>query len=108
MPERNKLTARELAVVTVVSIGRSNREIAAQLGVSEGTVKRHLGNVMLKWNAANRTEVAVQAVLRGVVGSADRQGVRSESGVCPLCGQSIEVDPSTLGSMPEECEVHGG
>ncbi len=105
MAERNELTARELTVVTLVSVGRSNPEIASRLGVSQGTVKRHLSNVMLKWNATTRTEVAVQAVLRGLVGSSDRRAMQSEAGVCPLCGQAVAVEPSTERGPPEKCEV---
>lgn len=105
MAERNQLTARELTIVTLVSIGRSNPEIASRLGVSQGTVKRHLSNVMLKWDATTRTEVAVQAVLRGLVGSSDRRLVQSEAGKCPLCGQAIAGEPSTERRPPDECEV---
>ncbi len=105
MAERNELTARELTIVTLVSIGRSNPEIASRLGVSQGTVKRHLSNVMLKWDATTRTEVAVQAVLRGLVGSSDRRTVQSEAGVCPLCGQAVALEPLAERRPSDECEV---
>ena len=104
MAERNELTARELAVVEFVSLARGNPYISAQLGVSEGTVKRHLANVMIKWNASNRTEVAVQAILRGVVRSAHLQRGPEEAVVCPLCGQSVPVDPPRQDESPQECE----
>jgi DNA-binding NarL/FixJ family response regulator len=52
------LTAREIEVVHAIRIGRSNKVIAFELGMSEGTVKAHVHNIMRKIGAANRTEVA--------------------------------------------------
>ena len=55
------ITARELEILTLVARGFSNREIAAQLFVSENTVKTHCARVFDKLGAARRT----QAVQRG-------------------------------------------
>lgn len=55
------ITARELEVLTLVARGLSNREIAAQLFVSENTVKTHCARAFDKLGAARRT----QAVQRG-------------------------------------------
>jgi two-component system, NarL family, response regulator LiaR len=55
------ITARELEILTLVARGLSNREIAAQLFVSENTVKTHCARAFDKLGAARRT----QAVLRG-------------------------------------------
>jgi NarL family two-component system response regulator LiaR len=55
------ITARELEILTLVARGFSNREIAAQLFVSENTVKTHCARAFDKLGAARRT----QAVLRG-------------------------------------------
>jgi LuxR family transcriptional regulator, maltose regulon positive regulatory protein len=55
------LTARELEVLRLVAAGRSNRQIAAQLFVTVGTVKTHVHTVSGKLGAANR----VEAVARG-------------------------------------------
>jgi NarL family two-component system response regulator LiaR len=55
------ITARELEVLTMVSRGFSNREIATQLFVSENTVKTHCARAFDKLGAARRT----QAVQRG-------------------------------------------
>ncbi|SBW15205.1 LuxR family transcriptional regulator [Brucella sp. 10RB9215] len=52
------LTAREVEVVHAIRLGRSNKVIAYELGMSEGTVKAHVHNIMKKIGAANRTEVA--------------------------------------------------
>ncbi len=55
------ITARELETLTLVARGLSNREIAAQLFVSENTVKTHCARAFDKLGAARRT----QAVQRG-------------------------------------------
>ena len=57
-------------MVRLVVAGRSNNQIAARLGVSLATVKRHLANVMLKWECHNRTQVAVAAIAAGALVSA--------------------------------------
>jgi DNA-binding NarL/FixJ family response regulator len=64
---RRPLTSREKQVVRLVVAGRSNNQIAARLGVSLATVKRHLANVMLKWECHNRTQVAVAAIAAGAL-----------------------------------------
>ncbi|MFI5611762.1 response regulator [Amycolatopsis sp. NPDC051903] len=53
------LTAREREVAVAVAEGASNAAIAAELGLSEATVKVHLGRIMSKVEAANRTQVAI-------------------------------------------------
>jgi ATP/maltotriose-dependent transcriptional regulator MalT len=55
------ITARELEILTLIARGLSNREIAAQLFVSENTVKTHCSRAFDKLGAARRT----QAVQRG-------------------------------------------
>ena len=52
------LTARELEVLRLVAAGRSNREIAAQLVISEHTVARHLQNIFGKLDVSSRTAAA--------------------------------------------------
>lgn len=69
-PERaphEPLTERELAVVRLVALGRTNDEVAAELYVTVATVKTHLGNVQRKLSARNRVEVAAWAWRTGVV-----------------------------------------
>jgi two-component system NarL family response regulator len=61
------LTRREVDVLRLVVRGLSNEEIAAELHLSEGTVKKYLGNVMAKFHLKNRVQVAVHAVRHGVV-----------------------------------------
>ncbi len=62
--DRRVLTVREAAVAELVAKGMTNAEIAAVLNVSLATAKRHLNNIMIKWNCANRTQVAVEAIRR--------------------------------------------
>ncbi len=52
------LTAREAEVLALLEQGRPNKVIAYELGLSENTVKVHVGRILRKLNAANRTAVA--------------------------------------------------
>lgn len=52
------LTRRELDVLRLVARGRTNRAIAAELVISEGTVKYHVNNILRKLRAGNRAEAA--------------------------------------------------
>ena len=62
-PLPEPLSERELEVLQLVANGRSNREIAAQLFVTLGTVKKHLNNIYGKLGVARRTEAVAQARL---------------------------------------------
>jgi DNA-binding NarL/FixJ family response regulator len=64
---RDALTARELEVLRLVTDGRRNKEIAAELGISENTAKYHLRNILEKLHAESRTEVAARAIREGLV-----------------------------------------
>jgi DNA-binding NarL/FixJ family response regulator len=55
------LTARELEVVRLIAQGHSNTEIAAQLFVSEATVKTHINHIFPKLGARDRSQVIVKA-----------------------------------------------
>lgn len=67
MSDGHRLTARELAVVTLAAQGCTNPEIAGQLLISRRTVHRHLANAMAKCGTVNRTELAGLALLCGWV-----------------------------------------
>lgn len=61
-----RLTPREQEVAGLVSAGLMNKQIAAQLGVSEITVKLHRGNLMKKMEAKSLAELVVMAELLGI------------------------------------------
>ncbi len=61
------LTTRELEVLRLVANGLSNSEIAAQMVVSENTVKGHVSNILSKLHLADRTQAAVYAWKQGLV-----------------------------------------
>jgi LuxR family maltose regulon positive regulatory protein len=55
------LTSRELEVLQMLAAGRSNQAIAAELVVTMDTVKKHVGHILGKLGAANRTEAVARA-----------------------------------------------
>ncbi|GGU02081.1 hypothetical protein GCM10010272_54030 [Streptomyces lateritius] len=74
------LTDRELDVVRLVAVTRTNAEIAAELFVSLSTVKTHLSRAQLKPDARNRVEIAAWAWQSGTRNLTD--GARR--GGCPV------------------------
>ena len=64
---RERLTAREREVLELIAHGRSNKRIALELGISEKTVKAHVGRVLAKLGVADRTQAALLAVREGLV-----------------------------------------
>jgi len=63
----NALTERETEVLRTIVAGKSNKEIAAALFISEATVKTHINNLLSKLGAADRTQAARIALQRGIV-----------------------------------------
>jgi DNA-binding NarL/FixJ family response regulator len=63
----SNLSKRELEVISLVGKGLSNKEIASQLHLVEGTVKVHVTNILAKLHAADRTQAILVAVKRGLV-----------------------------------------
>jgi DNA-binding NarL/FixJ family response regulator len=61
------LTPRETEVLRLIAAGKSNKEIASALFVTEGTIKLHVNHLLRKLKVSGRTEAISQAVLRGIV-----------------------------------------
>ena len=68
-PRAGGLTPRELEVLRLVAVGESNREIAAELVVSEHTVARHLQNIFAKLGVSSRTAASAFAFAHNLVPS---------------------------------------
>jgi ATP/maltotriose-dependent transcriptional regulator MalT len=58
----NGLTKREHQILAVAATGATNAEIAAELVIAPGTVKKHLDNIYGKLGAANRTEAVTRTL----------------------------------------------
>ena len=65
--EPERLTRREHDVLELIARGQSNKRIALELGISEKTVKAHVGHVLAKLGVADRTQAALLAVREGLV-----------------------------------------
>jgi two-component system, NarL family, response regulator LiaR len=61
------LTPRELEVLTSIARGRSNQEIAAELVISEPTVRMHVANILSKLHLADRTQAAIYALQKNLI-----------------------------------------
>jgi DNA-binding NarL/FixJ family response regulator len=61
------LTERELEVLSLVGHGRSNKEIATDLGITERTARTHVSNILGKLDLQSRTQAALYAVERKLV-----------------------------------------
>ncbi len=64
---RMQVTPRELSALRLMADGRSNKEIASTLGITERTVKTHLGHLFEKLGVTSRTEAVKVATRRGLV-----------------------------------------
>ncbi len=67
------LTERETKVLSLVSRGLTNQEIADMLGISERTVRTHVGNILSKLHLANRTQAALYALRKGLTSLDSKQ-----------------------------------
>ena len=66
-PEAVSLTERETEVLHMVAQGRSNRQIAEGLAISEATVRTHVSKILAKLNLGSRTQAALYALREGLV-----------------------------------------
>jgi len=61
------LSEREIEVLKLVAKGNANKEIAAELSITDSTVKTHVSSIFQKLNARDRTDAVMQAVKRGII-----------------------------------------
>lgn len=66
-PAAQGLTARELEVLTLVAQGKSNQEIADELGLSRRTVERHVGDILSRLGVTSRSAAAAMAIRNRLV-----------------------------------------
>jgi DNA-binding NarL/FixJ family response regulator len=66
--ETEPLTPRESEVLELMKLGRTNREIAADLVISLGTAKNHVEHIMAKLGVSDRTQAVVKALELGILG----------------------------------------
>ena len=63
----DQLTARELEILRLIAKGNANKEIAAQLSIREDTVKSHVGSILDKLGANDRTHAVTIGLQRGII-----------------------------------------
>ncbi len=116
-PQRpHNLSARELDVVKLTAIGKTNAEIAQELFISIGTVKTHLASVQAKLDARNRVEIAAWAWESRLVGqSRTPHPVRGRKQSCPRPEKNpgheenppVHPRAGTRGLWPEALHLRG-
>jgi DNA-binding NarL/FixJ family response regulator len=74
-----ELTTRELEILRLVGAGKSNKEIAAELQISERTARTHVSNILGKLDLTSRTQAALWAVRQGLVQVGTEQEPRRRS-----------------------------
>jgi DNA-binding NarL/FixJ family response regulator len=100
------LTGREREVLAELARGRSNREIARALGVSEKTVKAHVSSILAKLGVQDRTQAALLAVRHEIVGlqASPRRATVNSAGPRPASrvprGASAPPDARYYGENP--------
>lgn len=62
---KKDISATERKIITLVSRGLANKEIASELSLSEGTVRNYLSNILEKLNLRDRTQLAIWAIQSG-------------------------------------------
>ena len=61
------LTPREISVLKLIAVGNANKEIAAQLNISEESVKGYVKNILMKLSANDRTHAVTIGLKRGII-----------------------------------------
>jgi DNA-binding NarL/FixJ family response regulator len=63
---RAELKTREIDILKLIAKGKTNKEIGSALGIAEVTVKLHVGHILAKLNASDRTQATTIALQRGI------------------------------------------
>lgn len=71
LPAGEKLSTRELQIIKLAARGMSNKEIAAELGLSLRTVKRHMDNIFSILHVSSRTEAVIAGLRNGFLSIED-------------------------------------
>ncbi len=95
MLTRARLTRREIEILRLVAEGRSNREVAMHLWVTDQTVKFHLANTYRKLGVRNRFEASQWALARGLV-----RGVSTPTTVARMAKSSVLNSRQGGGAVP--------
>jgi DNA-binding CsgD family transcriptional regulator len=93
------LSERELDVLQCVVNGASNKEVAAELSISQNTVKVHLRNVFTKLGVSSRTEATTAALQQGLVSIPGMELVETTTEL-PPADKVKEEDGATAVSFP--------
>ena len=64
---RTPLSSREIEILALIAKGRANKEIAAELTISEGTVRVHASNLFAKLGCSDRAQAVAEAFRRGII-----------------------------------------
>jgi DNA-binding CsgD family transcriptional regulator len=67
MIDVTRLTLKEIEILRLISVGYLNKQIAAELRISEQTAKNYMTRILRKLDAVNRTEAVVKAAIVGLV-----------------------------------------
>lgn len=70
------ITTREREILAHIAVGHANKQIAAELNISEFTVKRHVSHILDKMSVNDRAQAAVEAIRRGLVNMPEPGGPR--------------------------------
>jgi DNA-binding CsgD family transcriptional regulator len=97
MSERRPLSARQQEILRLLSLGRSNKEIAGQLGLATGTVKQHMYALFRKLGVRNRTMAVVRgapaAAADQAAAAAERSGVPDDWRYARRLVTAVVVEP---------------
>ena len=104
-PTPEPLTGREVEVLRLVARGRSNREIADQLVISEATVRTHVSNILGKLHLASRTQAVLYALQEGLASLDDAAPDYLSRLLAAFRETADAVSPMTEGSPPIEHEL---